>query len=155
MRGVLVLALVLASSAAGQQAEIRKEMARQQDAWNRGDVKSFMESYERTATVTFVGAAGVTRGYEPVLNNYVKRYPTRDAMGQLTFSQIEVHPLGAGHAWALGRFHLKRNAAGGGDSSGVFTLVWKKDPGSGAWKVVLDHTTADAKPPAAAAAARR
>lgn len=123
--------------AAAEEA-IRNALQLQQDAWNRGDLKAFMEAYENSASTTFVGAT-VTRGYQPVLDNYIKRYPTRDAMGQLTFSAIEVHPLGPDHAWVLGRFHLKRNAAGGGDKSGTYTLVFKKTaPG---WKIVLDHTS--------------
>lgn len=144
MRNALLLLLLLSSAfnALGQTAAaepaIRKVMQAQQDAWNRGDIKTFMEAYENAPTTTFVGAA-VTRGYQPVLERYLKSYPTRDAMGQLTFSDLEVHPLGAGHAWALGRFHLKRNAAGGGDKSGIYTLVFKKTPKG--WKVIVDHTS--------------
>lgn len=111
---------------------------RQQAAWNRGDVRAFMEGYENSPDTTFVGAQ-VTRGYQQVLENYLKRYPTRDAMGKLAFSELEVHMLGAGHAWVMGRFALERNAAGGGPASGRFTLVFKLTKVG--WKIVLDHTT--------------
>ncbi|MGH9673116.1 MAG: hypothetical protein ACRD44_08040 [Bryobacteraceae bacterium] len=40
-------------------------------------------------------------------------------MGRLQFSEIEVRMLGADHAVVLGRFHLTRTAAGGGDARGT------------------------------------
>ncbi|MCC6536956.1 MAG: nuclear transport factor 2 family protein [Bryobacterales bacterium] len=129
---------LLLGAASPDETAIRQILERQQAAWNKGDIKAFMEGYENSPDTTFVGASGVTRGYQPVLDNYLKRYPTRDAMGQLTFSAIEVHMIAPGSAWVFGRFHLKRNAAGGGDKSGSYTLVCKKT-GAG-WKVVLDHT---------------
>ena len=136
---ILLLLLVSATSALpADEAAIRKVLANQQDAWNRGDIPGFMEGYLNSPATTFVGAA-VTRGYQPVLENYIKRYPTRDAMGQLAFSDLEVHMMGLGHAWAMGRFQLKRNAAGGGDKEGRFTLVLEKTKAG--WKVVLDHTS--------------
>ncbi len=129
---------VLAAEPAAEDKAIRQVLSRQVDAWNRADIPGFMEGYEKSAATTFVGAA-VTRGHQPVLDNYVKRYPARDAMGKLLFSEIEVHMLGAGHAWVLGRFDLERNAAGGGNKGGRFTLVLSKT--SQGWKIVLDHTS--------------
>jgi ketosteroid isomerase-like protein len=138
---ILASAAAFSSSAAGPAAEekaIRQVLASQQDAWNRGDIKQFMDGYENSASITFLGAA-LTRGYRPVLDNYIERYPTPDAMGKLTFSELEVNLIGQGHAWMLGRFQLERNAAGGGGKSGRFTLILKKTKSG--WKVVHDHTS--------------
>jgi ketosteroid isomerase-like protein len=131
-----VLALLLFAGS-GEDAAIREVMAQQQEAWNRGDIPGFMRAYENSPDTTFVGK-DVTRGYQPVLDRYLKRYPTREAMGELTFSELEIHLIGSGHAWAMGRFTLKRTAAGGGDATGRFTLVLKKTKSG--WKVILDHT---------------
>ena len=60
---------------------------------------------------------------DAILARYRKTYPTDEARGTLTFSEIEVRPLGEGYALALGKYSLKRTAAGGGDASGRFTLV--------------------------------
>jgi ketosteroid isomerase-like protein len=138
---ILASAAAFSSSAASPAAEekaIRQVLANQQDAWNRGDIEKFMEGYENSASITFLGAA-LTRGYRPVLDSYIKRYPAPDAMGKLTFSELEVNPIGDGHAWMLGRFHLERTAAGGGGKSGRFTLILKKTKTG--WKVVHDHTS--------------
>ncbi|MFN7924350.1 MAG: DUF3225 domain-containing protein [Bryobacteraceae bacterium] len=139
---IMKLALVLATGALWAQskdeAAIRAEMSRQEAAWNRGDVKSFMESYERSPDTLFVGS-NVTRGYDQVLANYIKRYPTRDNMGTVAFSELEVKMLGKDHAFVLGRFALKRPQQAGGDTGGRFTLVWRKTKSG--WKIISDHTS--------------
>lgn len=139
----ITLLLLLAASLGAQadstpEARIRALLATQQSDWNRGDVRAFMNGYEESDALTFVGAT-LTRGYRQVLENYIKRYPTRENMGKLTFSGIEVHMLGADHAWVLGRFALERTTQGGGNISGVFTLVLRRT--AAGWKIVLDHTT--------------
>ena len=61
----------------------------QQAAWNHGDVEGFMSGYEASDATTFVGAT-ITHGYQQVLENYHRRYPTREKMGRLVFSELEV-----------------------------------------------------------------
>jgi ketosteroid isomerase-like protein len=119
---------------------VRQVLEQQAAAWNRGDIRAFMTSYEDSAETAFVGARGVTKGYRQALEKYLKGYPTRDAMGKLTFSDIDVRPLGANYATAIGRFRLERNAQGGGDPAGIFTLVFHRT--AAGWKIILDHTEA-------------
>jgi uncharacterized protein (TIGR02246 family) len=113
----------------------------QQAAWNRGDLEAFMQGYERSGEVTFVGTR-VTRGYEGILENYRNAYGTPDRMGKLTFSELEAKPLGDDHAAVIGRFALERTAAGGGNASGRFTVLLRR--GANGWKIIHDHTTSDA-----------
>ena len=70
-----------------------------------------------------IGREVVHGGVEAILARYRRAYPTREAMGKLTFSEIEVRPLADGVALATGKFTLKRSTAGGGDASGRFTLI--------------------------------
>ena len=62
-------------------------------------------------------------------------------MGQLTFSELDVRPLADGVALMTGKFSLKRTAAGGGDASGRFTLIWKQTPAG--WKIIHDHSSSN------------
>ena len=133
MTPILFLLMILSP-----EQEIRALLAKQSADWNRGDVRSFMEGYEKTPDLTFVGAS-VTRGHAEVLANYIKRYPSQDAMGQLKFDIVEVRPLGADHTCVLGKWHLTRTAAGGGDTGGMFTLIFHK--GGAGWKIIWDHTS--------------
>lgn len=119
--------------------DVRAVLQKQVDAWNRGDIREFMETYDKSDTTLFVGKE-VTRGHAQVLAGYIKRYPNRAAMGKTTFSGLEVNMLGPDSCWVFGKWHLERAAAAGGNIGGHFTLVLRKK--SGAWKIVLDHTTA-------------
>ncbi len=131
---LLVAAVCVAMS---PEEDIRQVLVKQQRDWNRGDVRAFMEGYEKSDSVTFVGAT-ISRGWDKVLARYLDKYPTADKMGSLTFSGVEIKMLGADYASALGRFSLKRSKEGGGDATGLFTLLLRKTPAG--WKIVLDHT---------------
>jgi ketosteroid isomerase-like protein len=60
-------------------------------------------------------------------------------MGTLDFSDLTVKMLGRNYAVVTGKFHLARTAAGGGDASGVFSLIFEREPEG--WRIILDHTT--------------
>jgi ketosteroid isomerase-like protein len=153
MRRWLVLAVLLtaaviqaAAQAAAQsdEAAIRAVMDAQVAAWNRADVPGFMAGYEDSPETTFVGASTVKKGFTPILERYKQNYSTREQMGTLTFSDLDIRLLpGASgtveFAVVTGRFHLERSAKGAATKDdGIFSLVWRKGPAG--WKIVLDHT---------------
>ena len=115
--------------------EIRAVLDRQASAWNRGDIATFMDAYDRSPQLTFSSSGKVTRGWQPTLDNYYQRYPTREAMGHLTFSELEVTKLGDAAALVLGRWDLDR----GDPVGGVFTLVFRR--AAGRWVIIHDHTS--------------
>lgn len=117
---------------------IRKVLDAQVVAWNRGDITAFMKGYENAPTTTFVGKT-VARGYADVLARYQKNFGDKEKMGTLSFADIEITPRDPQIATVTGRYHLTRTPAGGGDASGIFSLVVKKTPAG--WKIVLDHTS--------------
>ncbi len=121
-----------------EESAIRQVLTDQVTAWNRGDIPGFMTGYENSPETTFIGKT-VQHGWQQVLDNYRQRYPTNAAMGTLDFSELRVKMLGTGYAVVTGRFHLARTAAGGGEASGVFSLVFRKTREG--WKVILDHTS--------------
>ena len=118
-------------------AAIHAVLKQQQGAWNRGDVEAFLTGYWHSPELTFSGVNGIARGWDGVLARYKKNYPDRDSMGELDFSDLEMRFLGSDAALVLGKWHLKREAAG--DIGGVFTLVWQKFPDG--WKIIHDHTS--------------
>jgi uncharacterized protein (TIGR02246 family) len=124
--------------AQSSEAAIRQVLTDQQTAWNRGDIVAFMRGYDDSPQTTFIGKT-IQRGFQMILARYQKNYATRDAMGQLTFSEVDVRMLGEDHAVATGHFHLTRSEAGGGDATGIYSLVLEKK--AEGWKIVLDHTS--------------
>jgi uncharacterized protein (TIGR02246 family) len=119
--------------------EIRTMLNRSQAAWNRGDLVTFAADYEDSPETTFIGKSITHGGQKAVLERYQRNYPNRDAMGTLTYSEIEVRVLGPNLVLANGKFELKRTAAGGGDASGRFTLVIRKS--AAGWKIIHDHSS--------------
>ena len=127
--------------AQGPGTEIRALLERQAADWNRGDMESFASGYKNSPDILFIGKT-VEHGYAGMLAGYKAHYPTRDAMGQLSFSELAVQPLDARFATATGHFHLERTAKSGGNADGHFMLVLEKS--AGGWKIVRDDTTAEA-----------
>ena len=109
------------------------------EAWNRGDLPAFASYYEDSPGTTFMGKTIVRGGTKAILERYQKSYPTRDAMGALTFSEMEVRPLAKGVALVTGRFDLKRTTAGGGDTWGRYTVIVRDGPKG--WKIIHDHSS--------------
>jgi uncharacterized protein (TIGR02246 family) len=122
-----------------QSDEIRAMLKNSEATWNRGDLAKFALDYEDSPETTFIGKQVTRGGTQAVLERYKRGYPTPEAMGTLTFSEIEVRILAPGVALAIGKFELKRTAAGGGDTSGRFTLVLRKTPAG--WKIIHDHSS--------------
>ena len=122
-----------------QREEVQAMLKNSEAAWNRGDLVAFSADYEDSPETTFIGRDVVRGGTQAILGRYRQRYPNREAMGTLTFSEIEARPLAAGLALASGKYTLKRTAAGGGDASGRFTLVLRKTPSG--WKIIHDHSS--------------
>ena len=129
-----VLSICLA--AAGEDEAVRKVLDDQIAAWNRGDLVDFVEGYDENAV--FVGTE-ISRGKAAVLARYRKTYDTAEKRGKLKFDLLEAKALGAEHYSVIGRFHLTRGAAGGGDAKGIFNLIFRKT--SAGWKIILDHTS--------------
>ena len=119
-------------------AAMKRVLEDQVSAWNQGDIDAFMRGYKNSPETTFIGKT-VHRGWQQVLERYKHSYTTKEAMGTLAFSDLDVRMLGPDHAVATGQYHLTRSAAGGGDATGVFSLVWEKT--AEGWKIILDHTS--------------
>jgi len=135
----ILLFLLCAPLLFAQGDEIRAMLKNSEAAWNRGDLAAFATDYEDSAETTFIGREITHGGVEAILARYRRGYPTPEAMGTLTFSEIAVRPLGKGYALANGRFALKRTPAGGGDAAGRFTLVLRKTKAG--WKIIHDHSS--------------
>jgi uncharacterized protein (TIGR02246 family) len=131
--------LYLAPLLLAQSADVRKLLKDSEAAWNRGDLAGVASYYDDSPETTFIGREVTHGGPNEIVARYQRSYPTRDAMGTLTFSEIAVRELGADYALANGKFSLKRSQAGGGDASGRFTLVLHKT--AAGWKIIHDHSS--------------
>ncbi|HYV24844.1 MAG TPA: nuclear transport factor 2 family protein, partial [Pyrinomonadaceae bacterium] len=118
------------------EAAIRAVLESQAAAWNRGDIEGYMDGYDRSPKTEFVGGDSITRGWQEVFDRYKQRYDSREKMGTLTFSDLEINLLSKDAALVLGRWRLKR---ANDEPHGTFTLLFRKTKTG--WKIVHDHTS--------------
>lgn len=118
------------------ESAIRTAMQKQEQAWNVGDIHTFMETYWNHDSLLFVGGAGPVYGWRNTLNRYLKTYPDTMAMGKLHFNILKTKPLSSNHYFVLGQWHLTRSI---GDASGHFTLIFEKIDGE--WLIISDHSS--------------
>jgi beta-aspartyl-peptidase (threonine type) len=118
------------------EAEIRRVMDDQAAAWNRGDIDGFMTGYWNSPHLVFVSGTNVTRGWQPTLERYRKSYDSREKMGTLTFSDLEITVLSKDAAVVLGSWSLAREKD---NPHGKFTLIFRKFREG--WRIVMDHTS--------------
>jgi ketosteroid isomerase-like protein len=116
-------------------AAIRAVLYAQAAAWNRGDVAGYMDGYDRSST-ELVGGDTITRGWQTVLDRYRGKYNSKEKMGVLTFSDLEIRILSKDAALVLGRWHLQRASD---EPHGLFTLLFRKTKAG--WRIVHDHSS--------------
>ena len=120
---------------AAVRAAVETVLREQEAAWNAGDIDTFVDYYWRSDDVTFSSRGKTTRGWTATRDGYRERYPTREKMGRVKFSNLEITPLGDAAAMVLGEWKLERNEPIGGN----FTLVFRKLDGR--WLIIHDHTS--------------
>ena len=116
---------------------IMNVMSLQQDAWNNGDIDSFMQGYLKSEELVFSGKSGPIYGWENTRKRYYSSYPNTQIMGKLNFTVKKIRSISINSAYLIGEYYLKRSTE---DSYGHFTLLWKKVDDN--WLIVSDHTSA-------------
>jgi len=141
---VASLLLLLSMTSAFSQTKAAKDakaiqavLDAQCDAWNRGDIEAFMGGYEHSEKTVFVGGDTVTRGWQTLLDRYKRNYDSREKMGTLTFSDLEITPMGSDGALVLMRWHLKRAKD---EPHGRSTLIMRRSKQG--WRIIHDHSSA-------------
>ena len=116
-------------------------MHEQTNAWNKGDLTSFMQTYWNSDSLMFIGREGVNYGWQKTLANYKKHYPDTAAMGKLRFELVDIKRLSEIYFFVIGKWYLTRSI---GDLKGAFSLLFRKN--SGKWVIVADHSSSALSP---------
>jgi uncharacterized protein (TIGR02246 family) len=131
-----LLMSMLSYSQSKEAESIRKLLQTQTEAWNKGDIEGFMQTYWKSDSLLFIGKSGVNRGWKATLANYKKGYPDTTAMGKLFFDLIEIKQLSPEYFYVVGKWMLKRSI---GDLSGHYDLLLRKIKGK--WVIIADHSS--------------
>ncbi len=137
---IVLLFLALVFSACSHQEkdvrEIHRVLKSQVDSWNKGDLEGYMLGYWNSENLIFTGSKGINRGWQETLGRYKQSYPDKQAMGELSFNDLDVQLISSESAFAVGEWRLVRIAD---TLNGRFTLIWRKI--NGHWFIIADHSS--------------
>jgi ketosteroid isomerase-like protein len=115
--------------------EIIQAMNKAAEAWNKGDLDSYMALYDTTATMMMPkGRAGLNAMRELYEKYYFENGSPRQL---LAYDTYQFTPLGKEYALLTGRFILKANEKMK-ERTGTFSLVFVRGPEG--WKIFHDHS---------------
>ena len=136
---LLISACASSPSRAGDPAaEVRAVWNAQVEAWNRGDLDSFMTGYWNSPDVVFFSNKAETRGWQQTLERYRATYKAEGRqMGMLDFPKLEFKVLGPEAVLARGQWRLKM--PDGKESTGMTSVTFQKLREG--WRIVHDHSS--------------
>ena len=117
--------------------QIDELMMKQQHSWNNGNIEEFMSFYWNNDSLMFIGKNGIQYGWQTTLDNYQKRYPNKQEMGELNFTNLHCIAIGNQYYQITGNWKLIRTDSLG-NLTGFYSLLWKKMDDR--WVIVYDHT---------------
>ncbi len=126
-----------APPATADDAAVRKVLADQVAAWNKGDLDGFMAGYWNDERMTYISGGKAVRGWKALKERYRAAYQTDGKeMGKLAFADVDTEGVGPAAVLVRGRWVV---TVGTEPVGGWFTLLFRKFPDG--WKVTHDHTS--------------
>jgi hypothetical protein len=142
MKQILILFILFSVCLYGQDQNeiktIQNKMIEQEESWNKGEIKEFMNHYWKSDSLSFTGKNGVQNGWETTLDNYLRSYPNKNKMGKLKFSNLSIKKIDTNTITVLGKWKLLRNEDLG-DLEGYYSLIWQKKNND--WVIIADHSS--------------
>jgi uncharacterized protein (TIGR02246 family) len=117
-------------------AAIRSVIADMEAAWNRGDLKGYMQGFANP-DVVFVSRGRIQKDWQGTLDHYVADYGgSPGSQGQLAFSNIRIEMISDDAAQLISDYRLIR---GEKSQTGVNTRLMRKR--GGRWVIALNHVS--------------
>jgi ketosteroid isomerase-like protein len=135
LTGFIVMS-IFSDAQSSNEKQILGILEKQTQAWNRGDLASFMVGYWQNDSLMYIGKSGITYGYAYTLANYKRNYADTASMGKLSFTILQLKKLSDEYYFLVGKWHLKRSI---GDVGGHYSLLFRKI--NGEWTIVADHSS--------------
>lgn len=135
-----------AASDAEEKEAILALISRMEAAWNRGDLRGYMEGFSNP-DVVFVSRGQFQKDWQGTLDHYVRDYgASEQTRGHLRFFDIRVEMLAPDTAQLISRYQLDRPQ---NPQDGINTRLMKKR--GGRWVIALNHVSSKEVPCEAAA----
>jgi ketosteroid isomerase-like protein len=125
-------------TATRQQLDVVKIILAQENAWNKGDLDGYLSHY-KDAPDTQAVLANLVRGIDNIRGAYKQNFPSKDSMGAIEDTDIEVKALGDNYALATGKYHLNRPKKSGGPIEGTFMELFEKTQAG--WQIIFSQSS--------------
>ncbi len=125
-------------TATRQQLDVVKIILAQEGAWNKGDLDGYLSHY-KDAPDTQAVLANLVRGIDNIRGAYKQNFPSKDSMGAIEDTDIEVKALGDNYALATGKYHLNRPKKSGGPVEGTFMELFEKTQVG--WQIIFSQSS--------------
>ena len=116
---------------------IRARFEEETQAWNRGDLDTYLAGYWDSQETRWISRGTIIRGIDAIRATYKSFYDSPEKMGKFELKDLEIDLLTESDALVLGTW---LHTIGLVVRNGVFTVHMKKIGGE--WVVVTDHTSA-------------
>jgi len=125
-----------AVDAEAEKQAILAVISRMEVAWNRGDVRGYMEGFANP-DVIFVSRGQFQKDWQGTLDHYIRDYGTSEqTRGKLHFFDIKIEILGPDAAQLISRYQLDRPKQ---PQDGINTRLMRKRAGK--WVIALNHVS--------------
>jgi uncharacterized protein (TIGR02246 family) len=127
------------SSPADAEKAIQSVLDQQVAAWNRGDIKGFMNGYWNSEEFTYVGNTKVTRGWQTLLDRYEELSKASGGqIGTLELQETQITVLSKESALVWGTYRVLQP---GQDRKGLYSLVLRRFQTG--WLTIYDRTSSE------------
>lgn len=117
--------------------QVRAALDGQVSAWNSGKLENAMGFYHNSENLIWVSRAGIERGYQPILESYLKEFADRSKMGTYTYEPLHIEPISAKSVYYVYRWKIELD--GKKLMGGVSSQIWKKQ--GKRWLIFSEHAS--------------
>lgn len=140
----LIVAITLLSGEANAQPQhrdpvrsVQKALAGQVAAWNAGDLEAAMAFYRNSPDMIWISKSGVDKGYQSVLDAYLKDFADRTKMGLYSYEPLHIESLSSACVYYVFRWRIE--LAGKRLMGGISSQLWKRIDGR--WVITSEHAS--------------
>jgi ketosteroid isomerase-like protein len=116
--------------------QIRDRFKEATEAWNRGDLNTYLAGYWDSEETRWISGGMIIRGVEAIRARYKSLYDSPEKLGKLEVKDLEIDILTDSNALLVGKWS---HTAGQLTRVGVFTIHMKKIQGE--WVIATDHAS--------------
>ena len=116
---------------------VKAALGGQVAAWNSGRLEDAMAYYRNSKDLLWISRAGIEKGYQPILDSYLKDFTDRSKMGTYSYEPLYIKSISAKSVYYVYRWKIELN--GKKLMGGVSSQIWEKQ--NKKWLIFTEHAS--------------